>query len=167
MSNFSLKYTIDAEGSAEVRVQDGSSSVDFAFSSILHNALWDLSDAALALQKEANQAVVRFLDEPGEMQILLWRTDDTLRFEVRESPSWSNMYWLDAAGTFSKAPPWKSQLLFSGETTVRHFISEVRNQLETTLHQYGIEGYKRLTDLEFPMHVLIQLRDASTTKPTP
>jgi hypothetical protein len=153
---FKLTYYLEGAGWATARIQDGDTHVDITVS-YLHDSLRDLAEAARALAFGATFARVVFMDEPGEVQLVLHRDDDSLAYEAR---------WFDDWSSWGMHPADQFEVLLSGVTTVRRFIGEVRSQLEALLREHGTSGYKdKWVESDFPEDLLIQLRNAPKTEP--
>lgn len=154
---FKLTYNIEGAGWAMARIQDGEVHLDVTVS-YLHDSLRELAEAARALASGADSARVVFLDEPGEVQLVLQRTEDALRYEAR---------WFDDWSSWGMHPADQFKVVFSGVTTVRRFTGEVRSQLEILLRNHGTAGYKqRWIEHDFPEELLTQLRELSKTEPS-
>jgi hypothetical protein len=151
---FKLTYDLEGAGWALARIQDGEARLEISVS-YLHDSLRELAEAARALASGAESARVVFMDEPGEIQLFLNRTDKELRYQAR---------WFDDWNSWGRHPPDRFQVAFSGVTTVRRFVGEVRSQLDALLRVYGTSGYKeKWVNSDFPEELLIQLRNIGKT----
>jgi hypothetical protein len=149
---FKLIYDLEGAGWAMMRIQDGDRHLDVTVS-YLHDSLRELAEAARALLFGADSARVVFMDEPGEIQLVLNRADDGLRYEAR---------WFDDWNSWGMHPPDQFEAVFSGETTVRRFVGEVRSQLKAVFESHGVRGYKeKWGSHEFPQELLRELEVAS------
>jgi hypothetical protein len=155
---FSLTYDLEGAGWAMARIQDGEHKVD-ATVSYLHDTLRDLGEAACAMRDEAESARVVFMDEPGEVQLLLARHDDVLDYELR---------WFDDWNSWGMHPDDKFQTIFRGSMTVARFCDEVRKELEALLAEHGEDGYKqKWLEHEFPTDLLRELRNKTKAESGP
>jgi hypothetical protein len=153
---FKLTYDLEGDGWAMARIQDGDTHLDITLS-YLHDSLRELAEAARALATGADSARVVFLDEPGEVELLLNGADDSLRYEAR---------WFDDWSSWGMHPSDRFKVALSGMTTVRRFVGEVRSQLEVLLRDHGAAGYKqRWGEHDFPEELLVQLQKLSRTEP--
>ena len=126
--------------------------------SYLHDSLRELAEAARALAFGANSVRVVFMDEPGEVQLFLTRAGDTLHYEAR---------WFDDWSSWGMHPADRFRVVFTGVTSVRRFVGEVRSQLEFILRDYGLAGYKqKWVENDFPEQLLVELRGSPETEPS-
>lgn len=150
MMSFTLKYDLEGAGWAMAIIQDKEERLCITVS-YLHDSLRELAEAARALASGANSARVVFMDEPGEIQLLLNRTNSGLCYEAR---------WFDDWNSWGMHPPDRFKVVFSGRTTVCRFAGEVTDQLETLLQEHGLAGYReKWVESDFPEDLLIQLRN--------
>jgi hypothetical protein len=57
-------------------------------------------------------------------------------------------------------PSDRFERVFSGVTTIRRFVGEVRSQLDALLQNFGAAGYKeKWISHDFPEELLVQLRE--------
>lgn len=147
---FSLTYDLEGAGWATARIQDGEYKVGVTIS-YLHDTLRELGESARALEAGAATARVVFMNEPGEVHLLMIRCDGLLSYELR---------WFDDWNSWGMHPDDKFETLHEGSTTVARFVGEVRKELEALLVDHGEEGYKEKWDEhEFPMDLLRDLRN--------
>jgi hypothetical protein len=153
---FTLTYELEGAGWATARIQDGDSHMDVTVS-YLHDSLRELAEAACALLSGAHSARVVFMDEPGEIHLVLDRVDDVLRCEARWFEDWSS---------WGMHPADRFKVVFSGVTTVHRFVGEVRKELEALLREHGLSGYKaKWVEHDFPDDLLSELRQVTKTEP--
>ncbi|MBN9691258.1 MAG: hypothetical protein J0M24_13565 [Verrucomicrobia bacterium] len=146
---FKLTYELQGAGWALARIRDKDEHLDVAVS-YLRDSLRELAEAARALAAGAEFARVVFMDEPGEIQLLLNRTDNGLSYEARRFDDWNS---------WGMGAPDRFEVVFSGVTTVQRFVGEVTSQLESLMQQYGASGYQeRWVNRDFPEDLLAQLR---------
>lgn len=146
---FSMTYDLEGAGWAMARIQDGEYTVDVTIS-YLHDTLRELGEAARALADGAASSRVVFMDEPGEVQMLLARRGDFLDYELR---------WFDDWNSWGMHPADKFTILHHGSTTIARFFGEVRKEFEALLASYGEEGYReRWVEHDFPVELLRDLQ---------
>jgi len=147
---FSLTYDLEDAGWAMARIEDDSAHFDITVS-YLHDSLAQLAEAAISLNNGNKSASVIFMDEPGEVHLLLdVKTKEEVLYELRWFDDWTswNMHPADDYKTFH-----------SGQTSLREFTASVRNQLEEILKTYGEQGYKeRWIENDFPSTLLLKIQ---------
>jgi len=132
------------------RIQDGEHQVD-ATISYLHDTLRELGEAARALRGGADFARVVFMDEPGEVQMLLKRRGEELDYELR---------WFDDWNSCGMHPDDKFETIAQGSTTVARFFGEVRKEFEALLAEHGEDGYREKWHEDgFPTDLLLELQN--------
>ena len=142
---FTLTYDLEGAGWAHARIGNGDHSVDIAIS-YLHDSLRDLGMAARSFRSNGTQALVVFMDEPGEHHLVVEKREALLSFELR----WLNDQPHPKPGV--KAAP---KVVLAGTCTIDQLVSEVRKEFDALLKQYGIKGYKekwRLHDFPEELH---------------
>ncbi len=148
--SFTLTYALEGAGWAMARIHDGESKVD-ATVSYLHDTLRKLGEAARAMRNGAASARVVFMDEPGEVQMLLTRCDNTLDYELR---------WFDGWNSWGLHPDDKFETILHGSTTVARFCGEVRKDFEALIREHGEEGYREKWHEDgFPTDLLQDLQN--------
>ena len=147
---FSITYDLEGAGWAMARIQDGEHKME-ATISYLHDSLRELGEAARALRDGADFARVVFMDEPGEVQMLLTRRDHALDYELR---------WFDDWNSWGMHPDDKFETIFGGTSTVARFCGEVRKEFDALLADHGEAGYKeKWCEHDFPTDLLRELRN--------
>ena len=145
---FTLTYELCGAGWADVRIQDGAEQIDVTVS-YLHDSLRELAMAARALCYGATQTRVVFMNEPGEIQLHLLRSDETVDFEARWYGDWNS---------WGMHPDDKYKLLLRGTTTVKRFVGEVYSVLCSLSKEYGLDEYKeKWIEHDFPSDLLNEL----------
>lgn len=84
-----IAYQLDGAGWAELRVLAQPQPLCFPVS-YLHDSLGDLAQMGLALQKGTTQAEAVFMDEPGEVTLVVTGAKDALKYELREYSDWAS-----------------------------------------------------------------------------
>ncbi|MBK1827587.1 hypothetical protein [Haloferula rosea] len=147
---FSLTYDLEGAGWAMAQIQDGDEKFDITVS-YLHDSLRELGEAARALRGGAESARVVFMDEPGEIQLLLTSSESGLDYELR---------WFDDWNSWGMHPDDKFESVHRGTTTVPRFFGEVLKEFEALLADHGEEGYReKWHESGFPSDLLLQLRN--------
>jgi hypothetical protein len=146
-----LKYSLEAHGWATVTLECSEQRVEMA-ASYLHDSLRDLASAARAVTRGAAEVKVLFMDEPGEHELIVRRTDeDTAELEV---------VWYDG---------WKSWGMYSGTgqrkllatASVAHVRGQVFSELKRLLKEHGEDGYReRWGEHDFPLSEMRDLERA-------
>ncbi len=106
--------------------------------SYICDSLAELANAAFGLGTGANKAVVVFMDEPGEHQLILEKTD--------AETAQATLCWYDD----SRKPVQEETLL---ETTVKikRFQHDVLFLMDNLLREHGLAGYKEKWHKDFPV----------------
>lgn len=139
---FALTYDLEGAGWGMARISDGEAVFDITIS-YLHDTLGELADASIALRDGADSARVLFMDEPGEVHLILRRLGDTcLSYELR---------WFDDWNSWGITPDDQFTIINIGETTITIFLAEVIRQLTALLEQHGAAGYReKWIEHDFP-----------------
>ena len=110
--------------------------------SYLHDSLEELTKAAIALQKGCKQAVIVFMDEPGEHQVYIQNEEGVLEIGVRWYSDWASWY----IGTT------QYKVVEQFTTSVSRFRHQVLEVLNALYVSPGPEGYKEQWNRhDFPM----------------
>lgn len=120
---FSLEYQVTGAGWARATVTDGTREVTLHIS-FLSDALRDLTEAAIVLQRGALSAVFTWLGEPAEYRWSVDRQGDDLKI------------------TISQPETSPDEVLFSGRCTLGRFSGQVLTQLWHIVGEMGVEGFK-------------------------
>lgn len=153
---FTLTYDIEGAGWAVARIQDGEKDINITVS-YLHDSLRDLAEAARALADGAQEARVVFMDEPGEMHLVVETKGDSLSYQLK---------WFDDWNSWEMHPENKFQVVHSGSTTKARIIGEIRKELEAVLKDHGMEGYKeKWVEHPFPVELLRELQNKEANQP--
>ena len=146
---FTLTYDLEGAGWAMAQIQDGESKID-ATISYLHDTLKELGEAARALFGGAKTARVVFMDEPGEVQLLLCQEGNSLNYELRRFDDWNS---------WGMHPDDKFETIHRGTTTVQRFCGEVLKEFDALLSQHGEDGYReKWHEAGFPTSLHGELR---------
>ncbi|UVH58483.1 hypothetical protein NWF24_03455 [Variovorax paradoxus] len=84
-----IGYDLHDAGWAEMNFRADPQRLDFAVS-YLHDSLGDLARMGLALQKGATHAEAVFMDEPGEVIVVVTGDKDALQYELRQYRDWAS-----------------------------------------------------------------------------
>ncbi len=129
-----LEYTLHNAGWAEARIGSGQAYVNMTVSD-LHDSLRELAKAVLQLQGGANEALVIFMDEPGEHHLIFEMIPDNhVRVEVR---------WYDDWASWGITPGHQYEVVFEATTLVKEVVGQVLGILESLLREHGEVGYKQ------------------------
>ena len=138
-----LRYDLEGTGWADVVLGIGDVKAVMT-ASYLHDSLKQLAAAALALVDGQDEAVVVFMDEPGEHQLHVHRTTaDQILLEIRSYDDWAS--WnLQSDSAFS--------VVGRGECSCRQFVRAVLSALDGILEKHGEAGYHEIwVEHEFPV----------------
>jgi hypothetical protein len=146
-----LHYGLEDAGWATVTLECGDQRVEMA-ACYLHDSLRDLASAARALMAGASEAVVVFMDEPGEHELIMRRVGEgAVEIEVLWYDDWKS--W--------KAHSGRAQRRLHGTTTVAHVRGQVLSELQRLLHENGEAGYrKKSVEHAFPSEEMRELEEA-------
>jgi hypothetical protein len=147
---FSLIYDLEGAGWAMARIEDGSAHFHVTVS-YLHDSLTELAEAAISLTNGDKSASVIFMDEPGEVHLLLdVKNKEEILYELR---------WFDDWASWNIHPADDYKIIHSGQAYLQEFTASVRGQLEELLQTYGEMGYKeRWIEHEFPLALLLKIQ---------
>ena len=150
--SFHIAYQLHDAGWASVTVKYGEESHQQAVS-YLHDSLKDLCDLALALQSGASitEAKVLFLDEPGELALLVSAAEQSNEAEVRliYSDDWFFSF------NFNHSP---QQTLWHGKVARYELAENIRLILEDIYLNIGEKEYlERWVEHPFPKKSYLKL----------
>lgn len=138
----SLKYKLENAGWAMVTIGNGTTHERLGVS-YLHDSLKELAVSAIRIRDKTELSVI-FMEEPGEMHLLLTRARDTkLNFELRWFKDWASWNMISQDDY---------EIILTGETTVTSYINQVRSVLTKIYDEIGLELYKKKwIEHEFPI----------------
>lgn len=143
--SFHIAYQLHDAGWANVTVKYGEENYQQAVS-YLHDSLKDLCDLAIALQSGGSitEAKVLFLDEPGELTLLVSAAEQSNEAEVRliYSDDWFFSF------NFNRSP---QQTLWHGKVVRYELAENIRLILEDIYLNIGEKEYlERWVEHPFP-----------------
>jgi hypothetical protein len=144
-----IDYKIENAGWALVTIGNGESQDRFGVS-YLHDSLKELANSALKIKDKDSQSVI-FMEEPGELKLVLERTLDTkLDFELRWFKDWASWNMISEDDY---------EVIMTGETTVPSYVNQVRNVLMKIYNEVGPDLYKeKWIEHDFPINEYEKLK---------
>lgn len=138
----SIKYELENAGWATVTIGNGTSQERFGVS-YLHDSLKELAVSAIKIKDKTDQSVI-FMEEPGEIQLLLKRSEETkLNFELRWYKDWASWNMISENDY---------EVIMTGETTIPTYTNQVRSVLMKIYNEIGPKLYKdKWIEHEFPI----------------
>jgi hypothetical protein len=128
-----FEYNLIGPGWAESTISVNEQSLSMTVS-YLSDALGHLTKAVVNLLNGAEEAEVRFMDEPGEHHWLIRkRENDTVSIEIKWYEDWPSWRLENDSGS----------LVFAAEVSLWEFARHVRAALDKSVDKYGLEGYKK------------------------
>lgn len=140
---FSIEYQLTGAGWAEVVFQQDTANIAMTVS-YLRDSLKELADAAIQLSKGDRNALVVFMDEPGEHQVHISSDEcELLQIEVRWYSDWAS--WnIGSQKRYKQVGELTTQV-----EQFRHQVLDVLNMLYV---EVGTEGYReQWGEHDFPM----------------
>lgn len=138
MVKFALSYQVHEHGWASVTLSDGRTTIERPVS-CLHDSLLDLARMALTLKAGYAESMARFLDEPGELQLVVIRDGHQAKYSVR---------WFSAED---------GDILLEGTTTPVRIVQQITQVLWKIHEQIGVEKYRDRWQADFPLREYQQL----------
>lgn len=144
-----IDYQIKNAGWASVIIGNGETQDRFGVS-YLHDSLKELASSALKIKDKERQSVI-FMEEPGELKLVLERTLDTkLKFELRSYKDWAS--WNEISED-------DYEVIMTGETTVASYVNQVRSVLMKIYDEIGPDLYKeKWIKHDFPINEYEKLK---------
>ncbi|MBK1850737.1 hypothetical protein FE845_05275 [Marinobacter sp. 1-4A] len=140
--SLSISYIVENAGWAEVAISDGDQKIVNNVS-YLHDSLRDLAELAIAVSTGARTAEATFMDEPGELLLVLHKKHNQMAFEVRWFNNWAS-WGLGSSSDYD--------VLLKGETTAEHIINQITGILTNIHDRIGPSKYKEMWgEHEFPL----------------
>jgi hypothetical protein len=129
-----FEYDLAGSGWAESMISVNEQSLSMTVS-YLSDALGHLTKAVVRLLNGAEEAEVRFMDEPGEHRWLIRkRENDKVSIEIE---------WFEDWPSWGFAEKDSGSLVFTAEVSLWEFARHVRAALDKSVDKYGLEGYKK------------------------
>ena len=149
--SLSISYIVEDAGWAKITISDGDEEIvnDVSY---LHDSLRDLANLAIEMRSGANTAKAIFMDEPGELQLVVTKNQNQIDFEVRWFKDWQS--W--GLTSLSDYDVW-----LRGEATVQHLVEQVTDVLTQIHKDIGPKKYKEMwVEHEFPLEQYRKLINA-------
>ena len=142
-------YSLGGTGWATATVANDGKSVSMP-ASYLHDSLRDLAKAVLRLRDGESEALVIFVDEPGEHHLTLRRLSDDVTVEVQRTNLWTNG---------KPIPPGEGRTLFEARVPFSELQRAVLTALDDLMSSLGVVRYKeKWVEHDFPTAEYQQLR---------
>jgi hypothetical protein len=146
-----IDYVLSGAGWATFSFRVDAEPMAFAVS-YLHDSLGDLARMGVDLVKGAQSATAVFMDEPGEVQLMVTGDKDDLSFELRSYADWAS--WGMTATEDYKA-------LASGRIRRVELVRNIHTILERIYVELGPAKYRELwVEHDFPLRAYEQLTAA-------
>ena len=148
---FGIKYKVEDHGWALVYLTDGDKKIDSPVS-YLHDSLSELAEMAIHLKDGHNESKVVFMDEPGELQLVVKVEGETAFYEAR---------WFNDWASWNMHPESDYRVELKGETTPARIVQQITTALWEVYENIGPEKYKELwCEHKFPMEMYRKLSGA-------
>ncbi|QDV20296.1 hypothetical protein Pan153_49710 [Gimesia panareensis] len=147
MVKFAISYQVHEHGWASVALSDGRTTIERPVS-CLHDSLLDLARMALSLKAGHAESMARFLDEPGELQLVVIRDGHQAKYTVRWFSEESR------GGMFSAED---GDILLEGTTTPVRIVQQITQVLWKIHEQIGVKEYRNRWQADFPLREYQQL----------
>jgi hypothetical protein len=144
-----LEYKLDDAGwvNAALIVGDFRRSMTVSY---LHDSLKQLLEGIIALYEGADKAVVVFMDEPGEHQLLLSKADDSFTCELRWYRDWAS---------WDMHPKDQFEQVVTAPFELQLFSKNIIDEVDKIYCKYGVEGYKEnWVEHDFPYNQYMKLK---------
>ncbi|WP_309045550.1 hypothetical protein [Marinobacter sediminicola] len=149
--SLSISYIVEDAGWAKIAISDGDGEIAYDVS-CLHDSLRDLAELAIDISSGAGAAKATFMNEPGELQLVLARYGKKIAFEARWFKDWES---------WGISSPSDYDVLLKGETTVECIVEQVTAVLTRIHERIGPSKYKETwVEHEFPVEQYRKLIDA-------
>jgi hypothetical protein len=148
---FGIEYKLEEHGWATVVLTDGSNTYDSPVS-YLHDSLGELAQMAIDLKNGIPEVKVVFMDEPGELQLVVQVKEDIAYYEAR---------WFNDWASWNMHPESEYKVVLSGESSPARIVQQISTVLWNIHKNIGPEQYKeRWVQHEFPTTIFNQLSNA-------
>lgn len=109
----------------------------------LHDSLLDLAQMAISILSGSLDSTACFLDEPGELQLIVRQNDEKASYEV---------LWYPEGMRGKTTSRQDSEILLQGVTTGRRIVQQINQVLWKIHEQFEAGDYHRRWGKEFPLH---------------
>lgn len=138
----SIGYKVLQHGWATVTLSDGTKTVDGSVS-YLHDSLLELAQMAISIKSGQKETKAVFMDEPGELQLLVHLDSEIAHYEARWYEGWPS--W----GVGSESD---FETILKGSCSSARIIQQITQILWTIYSDIGVKRYKELwCEHEFPL----------------
>ncbi len=139
---FEIEYKLEEHGWATVIVTDGETTYDSPVS-YLHDSLGELAQLAIDLKHGVSETKAVFMDEPGELQLVVSVKDGIAFYEAR---------WFNDWASRNMHPESEYKVVVSGQCKPSRIIQQVSSLLWNIHQSIGPEKYKEIwVEHEFPI----------------
>ena len=137
-----IGYVLSGTGWATLSIRADAGLIAVAVS-YLHDSLGDLARMGLDLAKGAKSAAAVFMDEPGEVHVVVTGDDDDMAFELRRYRDWAS-WGITAMDDY--------EVLDHGGIDRIDLIRNIHSILERIYVDMGLDKYRELwVEHEFPL----------------
>lgn len=137
-----IDYKLENHGWATVILTDHTTKYDSPVS-YLHDSLAELAQMAIDLKNGKSEAKVVFMDEPGELQLVVNVFDEIAHYEGR---------WFDDWASWNMHPESEYKVVIHGACSVARVIQQITSILWNIYQNVGEAEYKKLwVEHEFPI----------------
>ena len=149
-----FEYKLTGAGWALATLEMGTQKIEMTVS-YLHDSLANLTEVLLILMQAPSSGSVVFMEEPGEHEMILTRTNDQLEIEIKWFDDWASwdMYPKDQFKSVLKTKEnfWEAYTIF-------------KKAIESVLNEHGLDGYKdKWGEHDFPEMELLELKKRANT----
>jgi hypothetical protein len=139
---FIIEYQLEEHGWAKIGFSNEIDSISSQVS-YLHDSLLDLSLMALQIKSGCKNAKAIFMDEPGELQLLVSITEDNAAYEAR---------WFDDWQSWGMVQDENYRVLLQGTCPALKIVQQITKILWQIHQNIGPEKYKELwVEHDFPI----------------
>jgi len=149
--SLSISYIVEDAGWAQITISGGEGEIvnDVSY---LHDSLRDLAELVIEMRSGAKTAKAIFMDEPGELQLVVSKNRNQIAFEARWFKDWQS-WGLTSSSDYD--------VLLKGEATVQHLVDQVTDVLTKIHKNIGPKKYKEMwVEHEFPSEQYRELINA-------
>lgn len=151
-----FEYILEDAGWADAIISNSRGKAEMTVS-YLHDSLGDLTKLLLAFVRgETREGSVVFMDEPGECEMVLKRTEnDAMTVEVR---------WFDDWASWDMHPKSKFKVLFTDQVDFWEGFSVLKRAVDRVYNEFGSKKYKEMwIEHDFPESEVLELRRLANT----
>ncbi|WP_299977787.1 hypothetical protein [uncultured Pseudoteredinibacter sp.] len=139
---FGIEYKLEDHGWATVVLTDDAEKYKSPVS-YLHDSLAELAQMAIDLKNGLPEAKVVFMNEPGELQLVVIVKDQIANYEGR---------WFNDWASWNMHPESEYKVVVHGSCSVARIIQQITSVLWDIHKNIGVEEYKdRWVEHEFPI----------------